>query len=178
MSQQGQEIYVGIRFLSKSDKVLNNSINFSLNVNGSTYRLCNEIVLEYETLTTTKASTTKKETTEKQSTESKNSADKNESSTKFKYSGAGSATTWKFSYSGEHYYEGNEIYGDGQAQMIQGENAEGSAVQGNSSDLSQTAKLLYAAAIVLAVSGTVVILYNAMKYKEEQRETQKENGED
>ena len=109
----GQDIYVGIEFLNKEDKKLNNYLRFSLVVNGYKYRLCdNGIKLAYgdyadsqsttkptETKpstskesttkqTTTKQSTTKqsttKQTTTKQST-TKQTTTKKETTTKFKY---------------------------------------------------------------------------------------------
>lgn len=177
-SQQGQEIYIGIRFLDKGDKVLNNVISFSIRVNGSTYKLCNDIVLEYETLTTTKASPTKQSTTKKESTEKQGAnTDKKESTTKFKYNG-GSASSGKFTYSGGDHDEYYESDGSGQVQNLQSENGAVISAQGSLSSLSPTAKGLYAAAIALAVSGTIVILYNASKSREEKQEKQKGNGED
>lgn len=190
VSRQGQEIHIGIRFLNKNDKGLNNAIDFSICVNGSTYKLCNGIILEYEILntikvSTTKQSTTRKETTEKQGTNTEKTTEKKESTTKFKYNGSGVTTSQKFTYNGSgndenvyEYYESYEIDGAEALQSIQSENSAAIPVQGNSSSLSPTAKLLYAVSIVLAASGTVIILYNVMTYKEGRKAKQKENGKD
>ena len=69
----GQEIYVGIEFLNKNDKKLNNYLSFSLTVNGHTYYLCdNRIKLAYgdyaDSQTTTKQTTTKPSTTKESTT--------------------------------------------------------------------------------------------------------------
>ena len=66
----GQDIYVGIEFLNKEDKTLNNRLNVSLYVNGYMYYLCTGGNIElnygdyYASQTTTKPSTTKPTTTE------------------------------------------------------------------------------------------------------------------
>lgn len=106
-----QDIYVGIEFLNKEDKMLNNYLSFSLVVNGNKYQLCDEnIKLAYgdyaESLTTTKPTNTnttketatketttkpttrpptEKETATKQTTTQKETATKKETTTKFKY---------------------------------------------------------------------------------------------
>ena len=96
---EGQEIYVGIEFLNKEDKKLNQYLNFSLFVNGNKYQICDEnIKLAYgdyaESLTTTKPTATKnpatekttaKESTTKQATTQKETTTKRETTTKFKY---------------------------------------------------------------------------------------------
>ena len=96
---EGQEIYVGIEFLNKEDKKLNQYLTFSLFVNGNKYQICDELIkLAYgdyaESLTTTKPTATKnpatekttaKESTAKQTTTQKETATKKETTTKFKY---------------------------------------------------------------------------------------------
>lgn len=104
----GQDIYVGIEFLNKEDKMLNNYLGFSLNVNGNIYYICNgDIKLAYGDYadshtttkeTTTKPSTTKEATTKQTTTEvsttkqsvtkpttAKETTTKKEATTKFKY---------------------------------------------------------------------------------------------
>ena len=94
---------MGIEFLNKSDKLLNNYLIFSLSVNDYTYPLCDSgIKLAYgdyaDSLTTakqttTKTSTTKESTTKQTTTNSstdkdnvtKQSTTKKETTTKFKY---------------------------------------------------------------------------------------------
>lgn len=102
-SEQGQVIYIGIEFLNKDDKKLNNYLSFSLVVKNHTYDLCDkDIKLAYgdyaESQTTTKPTTTKpstskpsttnesttKESTAKETT-TKQTTTKKETTTKFKY---------------------------------------------------------------------------------------------
>ena len=135
----GQDIYVGIEFLNKEDKKLNNLLSFSLIVNGHTYHICDEgIELAYgdyaesrnptkptATETTTAKPSTTKEATTKQTTTQK------ETTTKFQYTYTTTTrpteketdittekatktkteTTTKFKYSGE-YSQGTPA-GDG-----------------------------------------------------------------
>ena len=96
---EGQDIYVGIEFLNKEDKKLNQYLNFSLFVNGNKYQICDELIkLAYgdyaESLTTTKPTATKnpttekttaKESTTKQTTTQKETTTKRETTTKFNY---------------------------------------------------------------------------------------------
>lgn len=89
----GQDIYVGIEFLNKEDKKLNNYLTFSLVVNGYTYHLCDDdIELAYggneENMTLNKP-TSDGTTIDKPSTTQKSASNqtttKNETTTKFKY---------------------------------------------------------------------------------------------
>ena len=173
-SPQGHELYVGLKFLNKRDRELNTQVRFSIGVNGSTYHLCDGLLLEYEALTTTKPSTTKNQTTTKEP-QSEKTTEKKESTTKFKYNGSGVTTSGKFTYNGNGYDESFSEYEDNYAEYYAGEQDIQSGVivldTGISSSLSPTAKMLYAAAIALAVSGAVIIVYNASKHKEEQKES-------
>ena len=84
----GQVIYVGIEFLNKNDKKLNNYLSFSLLINESVYELCDEnIKLPYgdyaESQNSTKPTEAKPSTTKESTT--KEPTTKKETTTKFKY---------------------------------------------------------------------------------------------
>lgn len=119
----GQVIYVGIEFLNKNDKKLNNYLNFSLLVNESVYELCDEnIKLAYGDYTesqnpakpteakpsTTKESATKEPTTKKETTTkfkytyttTTQPAEKEPNNTAEKTTKPKTETTTKFKYSG------------------------------------------------------------------------------
>lgn len=89
----GQEIYVGIEFLNKEDKKLNNYLSFSLTVNKTLYEICDEdIKLAYgdyaESLNPTKLTTPDTTTAPPSTTKKDNTGEtttKTESTTKFKY---------------------------------------------------------------------------------------------
>ena len=158
-TEQGQEIYIGLEFLNKSDRTCNNIISFSLNINGQSYDICRGIELNYQEEETTGSSNVTGTNDER------TSAATTQAETKFRYSGEVSSTkternsyktesSQKFTYNGEaeedkqteHYFEAE----------LQNSEAEIVVKSKRKSSFSVSAKIMLAVSGLCIIAGSVL----------------------
>lgn len=178
VSNQGQEIYIALEFKDKTDKVLDNEISFSLSISGRTYTLCDGILLEYYTETTTKAVKT---TTSTQKTDhSDNTKVTTEKSTKYKYTGSASEIQSNTQTSRNGY-----AYTTGEANEYEeiGELSEQSAPAeiiieaDRSAKLSPVSKALIASAAVMTVTA-IALITNAVFHNRKSISTEDDENDE
>ncbi|MDE6110822.1 MAG: hypothetical protein K2F65_02775 [Eubacterium sp.] len=175
-TKQGQEIYLGIELKNKADKTVDNTISFSVVVNGKTYNLANGILLPLYKEETTKVkannkTTAVKETKKNNNTTNKSSTSKSstEKTTKFKYvapvtqKGGNKYTAEDYTYDNE--YENAETSSES-PQILTEKNVN------TRSTLSRTSKILIAVAVIFIAIGIGVIIYNSTKTQKAKKNEQ------
>ena len=171
---QGQEIYLGIEFRNKADKAVDNTVSFSVAVNGKAYKLADGITLpfckEEATKTESKERTSSAKETKKNSninTESRSSKASTEKTTKFRYIAPQKPNNSE-EYTAEEYTftEDNIETPKNNAEIITEEQ--------DKSSISSSSKILIAAAVFSILIGTAMIVYYSLKAKKDKSEKQDE----
>lgn len=180
-SGQGQEIYIGLEFIHKNDKFVNNLVSFSVCVNDKVYDLCSSLPLLFY-VEEDSTSKNHSDNTAKQSS-SKATAQKSDKTTKFKYiapekSGTLSKSSkYKAGYSAYEYEADNDFN-----EETENYEAEQGIVLPNDVEekgtLSISSKILFAVAIVLILFGGFLAVYYANKHKKDEAlKTEDDNNE-
>ena len=175
-TKQGQDLYLGLEFCNKNDKILDNSISFSVIVNGKSYTLNEGLVLPfYKEKDTTKIGgkekTTASKTNKKDSKTTTQRSTKNttEKTTKFKYvaSATGSGKYTADTDSPSEEYEYDEAEND--VQILTEESV-------NSKEIFPLrSKVLIAVSAVILATGIGIAAYNLNKMRNAKKQEKSEN---
>ena len=175
-TKQGQDLYLGIEFRNKNDKILDNSISFSVIVNGQSYTLNEELILPFYTENNiTKVSGNEKTTASKtvknnsKTTTQRSTKNTTEKTTKFKYvasaTGSGKYTA-DDDYSDEEY-EYDEVENDIQILTEKAVDSE--------ETLSLRSKIMIAVSAVILATGMALLAYSIHKVRNAKKQENTEN---
>ena len=164
-TKQGQDLYLGIEFCNKNDKILDNSISFSVIVNGQSYTLNEGLMLPFYKEDTAKVSGKEKTTASKtvknssKTTTQRSTKNTAEKTTKFKYvaSATGSGKYTADDDSSNEAYEYDEAESDVQILTEEAVDSE--------ETLSLRSKILIAVSAVILATGIGIAAYNLYKMR-------------
>ena len=163
--KKGQDLYLGIEFCNKNDKILDNSISFSVIVNGQSYTLNEGLMLPFYKEDTAKVSGKEKTTASKtvknssKTTTQRSTKNTAEKTTKFKYvaSATGSGKYTADDDSSNEAYEYDEAESDVQILTEEAVDSE--------ETLSLRSKILIAVSAVILATGIGIAAYNLYKMR-------------
>lgn len=168
ISEQGQDIYIGIEFKNKQDIKCNNTLNFSIDVNGNSYDINKIINLYYydEVSDKTYETSTKSDNqSEKEKTDTSKSTSAKEPSTKFKYIPSDNSNTQTDLW----HYENNisEQENNGYDEAISNSSEPNTIIteQKAAVSFSTVSKALLVLAAIMISGGISLILYCLFKPK-------------
>lgn len=168
---QGQELYLGIEFRNKADKQADNTLSFSVSVNGKSYKLTDGILLPFYVEESSKAKENVKTSAAKEAKTSRKSAEKSsspkattEKATKFKYIPSQSPN------SREEYETNDTVLSEGEFAETKDNGVEILAEGEEKPKLSAGSKILIAVAVLSILTGVALIACYSLKAKKDKSE--------
>lgn len=168
---QGQELYLGIEFRNKADKQADNTLSFSVSVNGKSYKLTDGIVLPFYAEESSKAKENVKTSAAKEAKTSRKSAEKSsspkattEKATKFRYVPSQNPN------SREEYDINDTVLSEGNFAETKDNGVEILAEEEKKPKLSAGSKILIAVAVLSILTGVALIACYSLKAKKDKSE--------